>query len=201
MSPINQTQYPEVTTSPNQFLERESNARDASDGFKHRDPNIQPLFLFCVLHPGHKPVHHLGVGDRKRVLDFHTPDWPRLLQRRDRLLDSPVHGIEVDDRIPRLEDQVPENGVHARRGVFDEHAVCDGGVEVVSYGGAGLVEEDGLLVPDEWVRAGFGEVLVFLESFGCLYRVRAEGAWGWLVVSCVRSFVWRLRMRGREYHG
>lgn len=129
MSTINQTQHPLLPTNPHQVLKREPNPRDTNDGLKHRDLRSAALTL-NFLHLRTKLLHQFVVRDWKLILYFPPLSGCRLLHSLDRLPNSTIDGIEVDDHITRRENQVPENCVNARRGVLDKDAFVYGDIQV-----------------------------------------------------------------------
>lgn len=173
MGAINQTQHPLLLANPNQLLEREADPGVAHDGIKNSNANIKSI-RFSFVDSLLKSPDQLLIADGVPVLDLDSPDGGHLGQRDNGLLDGPVDGGEVDDHIALLEEQVPQDGVDARRRILDQHALLRGDVQEFGHGGAGHVQALGQLPAEERIRTRFIGILELAESVADGRGIRPE---------------------------
>lgn len=177
MCPVHNAQDPLGATRLDQPLKREPHARQTDNRIKHRNTNRQPLRR-STRHDLQELPHQLVMANGELVLDLAQLQRRGLSQRDKGLLDSAVHGVEIHQHIALLEDKVAQDGVDARRGVLDEHALVGGHIEQRGHGAAGFVYQLGLDVPDERIRTGLHLRLEVSQS--CLHcnGICAKRAWG-----------------------
>ncbi|KAL2000005.1 hypothetical protein VTN02DRAFT_3668 [Thermoascus thermophilus] len=170
---IDQTQHALLPANPHQLLEREADPGVAHDGIKDSNADTESIrfgFPDRLL----EPPDQLLVADGVPVLDLDAPDGGALGQRDDGPLDGPVDGGEVDDDIALLEEQVPQDGVDARRRILDQHALLRGDVQEFGHGGARHVQALGQLPAEEHVRTRLIGILELAESVADGRGIRPE---------------------------
>ena len=176
MRPVNERVDPLFSTHLDQSLKRHSHTRQTRHRVEQRHPHLLPRRLFPLQHPL-KPPHHLIVRDRIRILDLDPLRRRRLGNILDRLLARAVDGAEIDDAIALLEAQTAQHHVDASRGVWHEDDRVDGDVEEGRHCLTRLVQIPRVLVAEEAVGVGFGEVLEVVHVGADGGGVGAEGAW------------------------
>lgn len=177
MRAIDAAQDPKTSTLLRKPLKRKPDTRQSTDGLKHRHFGPQPLPLE-PFHHLNKPLHNLLMLTRK-LIPLHLPRLHipiRLHDRHDRILARTVDGVEVDDHVSPLVDEVPQHRVDAQRGVLDEDAGFGRCVEEVGDGGARGQQVFCVLVAHEFVGGGFGKVLEAAERGLHGFGVGAVGA-------------------------
>lgn len=129
MRRVHKAQHAFLPAHVDQLLNGESDPGHADDGLEYG--HLCPPGLPTIggrIHPSNslpELVDQFGVGDWKVVFYFNPAHGCGLFQRGNGLLDGAVDRVEVQDHIARLEGKIAQDGVHARRGVLDKHAVMD----------------------------------------------------------------------------
>jgi hypothetical protein len=145
-------------------LKREPDTRQCTDSIKNGNFGLQ-AFFFELFNRLNKPLYNLLMLARELVsLNLLRPDIRlRLHNRSDRLLARTVDGVEVNDYIAGLVDEIPEHGVDAEGGILDEDTSLSRDVQEVGTGNPGREEVFFILVAHEFVGGCFGEVLEMAE--------------------------------------
>lgn len=176
MRAIHKTQHPQLLAQLHQLLKGQPDPWHANNGIEDGDFHF-PALLLHLLNLLPENLNQPLLFHRERVLHTYGFRGRRLSDVLDSLVAPPVDGGRVQDVVALLEDQVPQDRVDAGGGVRDEDAFFDGGVDERGDGGAGGVEEVGVLVADEGVWALLGKGLVLAEDVSDGFGVGAEGAW------------------------
>lgn len=155
MRPVDKRENSLLPSKLGQSFKRQPHTGETSDRVKHSNPRLAPMRVQGI----RKPLHNLLLGARDGELDLDTLGGRRLDDVVNRILDRPVHRVDVDNDVSWLEDEVAEDGVDGGRDVGHDDEVVPGHLQVIGGGLSCHVEVARVLVADVPVGGGFGGVL------------------------------------------
>jgi hypothetical protein len=179
MGAVNEREDPFTATGFGEVFERHAYTWERTDGIEDGDTGslafgasgmddvLEELDKICVFKwkgELNSSALHEAFGELRNVLDGFTT--------------GTIDGGEIYDLILSVlvPDDITEDCIHTRCGIWHKYGSIYRSIEKLSNGLAGLIQELGIFIANEWIRSQLALILKVSELIPYISRKCAKGA-------------------------